>query len=370
MGRPKGSKNKGFFFRKGRGWYARYQGKAEPLTSDGIHLRDPRRKLADLNIAYHAWLAQKKDQAPKSSGPTVDEICALYLDDAKANGAKRTYDMRRGTLFDFCSGYPAGQRNKAKRSGRLHPGFGTLLAADVTRKNVNQWLNSHKWVKCKRIKLQCLKRVFNFAVNLGELTENPIKGVKVAPGESRVTYLTPPQEAALKKHGKPDLAEAITVLIRTGARPGCEFSVLEARHVRDYGDKMEWVFPAKESKTRRIRTIRISDPEVIAIVRKKMKNKGPIFRKWDGKPWLRENLSSRFRCAIKALRQQGVNFDADMCLYALRHTYAKRILQGFWTGKQTNIETLALLMGNTPEVCRQHYLQWTESYQEPLWAAS
>jgi hypothetical protein len=54
-------------------------------------------------------------------------------------------------------------------------------------------------------------------------------------------------------------------------------------------------------------------------------------------------------------------------MYSCRHTYAKRTLQGYWTGKMTNIETLARLMGNKPQTCHEHYLQWTDSYEEPLW---
>ena len=56
-------------------------------------------------------------------------------------------------------------------------------------------------------------------------------------------------------------------------------------------------------------------------------------------------------------------------MYATRHTYAKRTLQGYWTGKATNIETLARLMGNSPQVCREHYLQWSEIDNDPLWEA-
>jgi hypothetical protein len=64
-----------------------------------------------------------------------------------------------------------------------------------------------------------------------------------------------------------------------------------------------------------------------------------------------------------------MRFDEDCCMYSCRHTYAKRTLQGYWSGKATNIETLAQLMGNSAQVCCEHYLQWCESYTEPLWEA-
>jgi hypothetical protein len=63
-------------------------------------------------------------------------------------------------------------------------------------------------------------------------------------------------------------------------------------------------------------------------------------------------------------------FDRDCVLYSTRHTYAKRILQGYWSGKPTNIETLARLMGNSPAICRAHYLQWDETSTEFLWQSA
>ena len=41
-------------------------------------------------------------------------------------------------------------------------------------------------------------------------------------------------------------------------------------------------------------------------------------------------------------------------MYTCRHTFAKRILSGYWTGQPATIETLAGLMGNTPSVCWKH----------------
>ena len=87
----------------------------------------------------------------------------------------------------------------------------------------------------------------------------------------------------------------------------------------------------------------------------------------NGKPWQANNFRRRFVELRHRLEAKGMEFDADCCMYSCRHTYAKRTLQGYWTGKPTNIETLAKLMGNTPQVCREHYLQWCESYNEVLW---
>jgi integrase len=189
--------------------------------------------------------------------------------------------------------------------------------------------------------------------------------------KARVTYITPEQETALLEVASPAFAIALKVCIRTGARPGCEFAALTSKHVRFDADKgrMEWVFSPEESKTKKLRSIRVTDPEIIQLVNDGIArwSHGPIFRNASGTAWTRENLALNFR---RAKQRSGVPFDSDACMYSTRHTYAKRTLQGFWTGKSTNIETLARLMGNSPQVCRDHYLQWTETYNEPLWESA
>lgn len=82
----------------------------------------------------------------------------------------------------------------------------------------------------------------------------------------RVTDLSTDQEVALCQHAYPQLATAIRVCIRTGARPGCEFAAPTKRHVRIYGDRMEWTFSKDESKTKKLRVLRIRDPEIIRLV--------------------------------------------------------------------------------------------------------
>lgn len=57
--------------------------------------------------------------------------------------------------------------------------------------------------------------------------------------------------------------------------------------------------------------------------------------------------------------------------YTCRHTFAHRMLSGYWTGGVgCSIETLAELIGDTPKVAFDHYgKEWGQHYQDPLWAA-
>jgi hypothetical protein len=364
---------------------------------DGTRIRDRETEESIVREAYSRWLVAKQAgeetatrAAEGNDQVTIEQVCLAYLANAKMTGSPKTYIDRADTLFDFCYGLPPRFRREdgsiADRltlalrnemaAARIHDGYGRLPVSRLIPLHLDQWLNRHEtWKGGRRTRVQAVKRALNYAVDAKLIPANPVKGYKVEPPPGRITYITPKQEAALVKHGRRALRIAIRVCIRTGARFGCEFCKLSHEHVKDHGDRMEWVFPPRQSKTgrqkRRPRIIRITDSEIIRITREEMKRHrtGPIFRQGDGAPWTWKNLSQRFRFLKYKLEKQGMRFDEDCCMYSCRHTYAKRTLQGYWSGKATNIETLAQLMGNSAQVCCEHYLQWCESYTEPLWEA-
>jgi integrase len=373
MGRRKGSRNKGYYYIQNRGWAADIDGRRVFLEyENGDRMRDKNTPQVELKAAYHRQFGSE----PESDAPTVMQVCTEYLNKVKDEDAEATYKSRAATLFDFCFGLPARFRTNGKKpkpSDRIHNGYGSLPADKLTKLHIKRWLQAHpSWNGARRTKIQAVKRALNYAVECQLLESNPIKGYSTPKQNARVTYITPEQEKALCDAAKPELAMAIKVCIRTGARPGCEFAILTAKHVADHGEKMEWTFRPDESKTGTLRIIYITDPEIIKIVRQQIKRfpTGPIFRNGSDAAWTHGNLGERFRVVRNRLKKQGIDFDDDCVMYSCRHTYAKRILQGFWSGKTTNIETLAKLMGNTPEVCRDHYLQWCEHYSEPLWASA
>ncbi|MHC2066852.1 hypothetical protein ACYFX5_05245 [Bremerella sp. T1] len=96
---------------------------------------------------------------------------------------------------------------------------------------------------------------------------------------------------------------------------------------------------------------------------------GHLFRITRGNPWTMEGLRCAFDQVRTKLRKKGIELDGDACVYSCRHTYAKRSLDGYWTKKLISVETLSKLMGNSVEICRQHYLAWDQRYTEQLWAA-
>jgi hypothetical protein len=90
----------------------------------------------------------------------------------------------------------------------------------------------------------------------------------------------------------------------------------------------------------------------------------PLVRTKHGKQWKRCNGVQQF-CVLK----RKLKLPDDRVTYTCRHTFAKRTLSGYYTGQPVSIEVLAGLMGNTPKVCWDHYAQWADDYNDPLWAA-
>ncbi|HTU27486.1 MAG TPA: hypothetical protein VMF30_18900 [Pirellulales bacterium] len=386
-GRQKGSRNRGYFFRPNRGWFSKDKGgKFVPLLDESgerIRQRDTPETVLRDSFA-RLILAKPAPVEPVEPCATVLEVCRAYLAKAREeNGENKTFKDRLESLFDFCFGLPARFRNKhgepsgkQTRADYTHPGFGDWPVCQLKKIDIDRWLQAHEGWKSsstKRTHLKAIIKAINYGAGAGLVPRNPIKGYSVPKMMARVVYITPEQEAALREAASPALALAIRVLIRTGMRPGIEFAALAARHVKDHGDRMELVFPAAETKTkRRARVIFVTDSEIIAIIRRQIRlhPSGPIFTTSRGTPWIVDNLSKRFRDVRNKLARAGMAFDKDCVLYATRHTFAKRILEGYWSGKPTNIETLARLMGNSPAICRAHYLQWDATSTEFLWQSA
>jgi integrase len=397
LGRKRRGHNRGYFYRSGRGWYANDGNRMVPLLfPDGTRISDKETPLDNVKSAYECWKAARqaaeKARCRKvgTGMVTIEYICRAYLAEASVNGAKETFLGRADTLFDLCYGLPSRfrakdgkpkpmteERKEEMRATRIHLGYGKMDANDFIPLHIDEWLRLHKtWQGSKRTKIQAVKKAFSYAKSRGLIPENRIGKYPVPRARSRATYITPEQEAALIEAANESMAMAIKVCIRTGARYFSEYAHLTRKHVKDLGDRMEWVFQPHESKNGKLRVFRITDREIIAITRAQIKKwpEGPLFRSMVGKPWQANNFRRRFRELVKrvekkmAIQKAKIEFDPDLCMYSTRHTYAKRMLQGYWTGKPVPIEILAQLMGNSVQVCRDHYLKWTESMNEALWA--
>ncbi len=384
-GRKSGGREKGYWYRKNRGWCVTVGSQPRPLLGDdGTQLKNENESDEVLKKAYAKFILNlEQEEERKASGDKalILSVVDYYLTYAKEENRKSTYDKRGEFLFDFAYGLPArfwdyGDPNrkppKPTPADYIHSGYGKRTVGSIVPQDVLDWLKVHKgWGKgSHRMGIQALKRAFNYCTEMKVISANPIKGYKTGRANTKIVFFTDEQEAALIKYSSPALGLLIKICIRTGARYFREFCQLTANHVEQTDKGMVWRFSPKESKNKKVRTIYVPK-EIAEIVEEQIKlyPSGPLFRNTKGRPWTYDGVRRVFLRLLDRCRKNGIQFDKDISLYAVRHTFAKKTLGGYWTGKPATIEQLAGLMGNTRQVCWEHYGQWSPNYTDPLWDA-
>lgn len=377
-GRKPGVKNRGYWYRSGRGWYT--TDKRPLLNASGEHLKDRNAPKGELETAYARWLLGQ--QAVASSGMSVLEGCQLFL---KETEGEESHAYRANYLFDFCSGYPAcfrdkgdgKSRRKPTSSDRIHKGYASRSIVELIPYDIDQWLNAHpSWGNAggRRSAIQAVKRCFNYLQQKGLIPSHCLTKYQSGQSNARLTYLTPEQEELAYKHANRRFRIAIKICIRTGARPGIEFGSLEARHVEETPRGMIWRFPPDEAKGRKKERVIMVPKDIAEIVRRQMEvhPTGKLFRNTEGDAWCNQSLEKSFRRLrekLKALKAAGkIACDlGNATMYSTRHTFAKRTLGGYWSKKPCTLEQLAARMGNSREICWRHYAKWCEAYSDPIW---
>lgn len=230
MGRAKGRKNKGFFFRTGRGWYTKPAGakSAIPIRdANGNHIKS-RDHEKEAELAYRAMTGQASHDAT-GSDDVLAVVCVKYLIHSKKNDQPETYRLRKRFLFDLCTGFPARYTNADPpfpESDRIHKGYGQVSVGKFTKAMLDEWIEAHTRWSTNKNPVQAIKRALNWAVDRGHISNNPIKGYETDPSRTRSTYWTEGQEKLIYEHACPELALAVRVMIATGARPFIEFAAI------------------------------------------------------------------------------------------------------------------------------------------------
>jgi integrase len=357
------------------------------LDATGRHLKDTDTPISVLEEAYALRvLARKAEASPaankKPDDPntkTLEEVITAYLDHSKATDRPSTYERRADFLFDFCYGFSGKFRSRDGKAARkpspgdrIHDGYGTLTVAELLPFHAQQWADLHAgWADTggRRFALQALKRALNWVNEVGIISIKPLYRLKVSRGRSRISYFTPEVEQAMYANSRSAFRLALTVCIRTGARYGSEFAKLQARHVHETEFGQVWRFPPEETKNKKQREILVA-PDIAVIVRRQIKEHGQgfVFRNSRGTPWTGRELRCCFIRLKNRLKKKAILMGKDDVMYTTRHTYAKRMLAGYW-GEKVTLLDLADLMGDSRDTIIAHYTQWESDHQaKRLWA--
>ena len=299
---------------------------------------------------------------PASSGWTVARVCDVYLADLHLS-ANPEWAVQVGKWLNDLCGY-----------------CGALKKIEFKKKHLRTWLKRHStWNhNTQRNVIGSVIASFNYCCKYDDLDVNPVAGYEKPSATPRVTSFTPEEEKSMYETADDAQALFIKACILTGARPYSELAKVTADHVVETEQGMYYLLKARTAdgrqghksgkKTGKDRRIMLCE-EMETITRHLMlgapKGSGiELFRTTRGRAWKRCNGVVRF---LELKKKLGL--PKDRCMYACRHTFAKRTLSGYYTGKPVPIEVLAGLMGNTPKVCWDHYAAWADQYNNPLWEA-
>jgi integrase len=334
------------------------------FDEDGKAIRGKQnRATADLALARVKAAGQWRPTAePAREGEwLVAQVCSKYIEYCRRGSAN-------GTISKGHSDTALRYLNELCRY------CGALPVSQLRKGHVKYWIESHQgWaLATQRNAIATILAAFNHAQATHDVP-NPLRGLKKPPPQPRLHSLSEVDEVAMLGATDDCFRNFLFAAIRTGLRPFCELARLTADHVEETARGMMWrVYSTKTKKTRKI-PIR---PEIAQLTRRLLRAapKGPgipLFGNAQGRAWKPVTGRARFRKIKKKLGWDRDRVKRRYCCYSCRHTFAHRMLSGYWNGGAgCSIETLAELIGDTPKVAFDHYgREWGQHYQGPLWAA-
>ena len=363
--RPRGS---AWHWKQTDCWYYTPPGskKRVPLVDeDGQRIRGKdNRQAAELALARVKVAGRwRPTPEPAAEGEwLVGKVCSEYVGYCERG-------VRSGTLSE-------GYRDDVVRYlNSLCDYCGALPSGQLRRGHVQHWVESHATWRSPATRRNAITIVLAALNHAREAHGVPhaLKGLRKPPLRPRLHSFSEEDEGALYAATDGPFRDFLFAAIHTGLRPFCELARLTAEDVEDTPRGMMWrVYSSKTEKTRKI-PVR---SEVAELTRRLMETAPPgsavpLFRNTQGNPWKKVTAVGRFLRIKEKLGWDRDPVRSGYSCYTCRHTFAHRMLSGFWNGGAgCSIEVLAELMGNTPKVAFDHYgREWGQHYQEPLWAA-
>lgn len=292
----------------------------------------------------------------------VAKVCSGYLKDCEKRAStgeisiEYEKEIRRfvNDLCQFCGALP------------LH---------DLRKAHIVHWVETHsswKSTATRRFAMEAVLAAFSHAQRQFGIG-NPLVGLKKPPQRPRLHSFSLDDEQALYDASDEPFGNFLYAAIHTGLRPFSELARITRHDVLEEDRGMMWRVYASKTKKTRIIPVRQEVAELTRhLLATASKTSGAvIFQNPQGNVWKKVTGGSRFRKLRQKLGWAEDSRRKQYSCYSCRHTFAHRMLAGFWTdGNGCSIEVLAELMGDTPKVAFDHYgKEWGQHFQDPLWAA-
>lgn len=224
-------------------------------------------------------------------------------------------------------------------------------------------------VRANRV-VEALRGAFNLAIRWHWRQDNPTKGVQRNPEEKRNRYLGKPEltalACALNDHAAPITANAIRLLMLTGARRG---EVLNATWDMFDLNNGIWTKPSAHTKQRRIHRVPLSSPALVLLKAMRMDAKSQfVFCGPEGKPlvdikrtWvsvckkagLVERVQKRARSGKPIIDDTGAPVmieQPNVRIHDLRHSFASILVSA-----GASLPLIGQLLGHTQVQTTQRY---------------
>ncbi len=271
----------------------------------GTDENEARRRFHEHMVTYHAHRPTGQSEGDSLS---LFSLMARFLQWTQTNLSESTYGTYRCHLRTFIE----------EHGGRP--------AADIGPQDVEQHKAAIKNRGCKprtiNIFVQCIKRLYNWAVEQGLLVDNPIKNVKRvprAPLQDRSVAAAPVDLFLQYAHQGEPLGDICEVLFLTGMRVG-ELLKLGWDDI-DWDQKVARIYDHKTAGRgeQRPRTIPLND-RVLEILRAQQKVADTVFTNTAGKPFTRSAL----KCRKDRLERKHADMP-HITFHQCRHTFATRL---------------------------------------------
>jgi integrase len=280
-------------------------------------------------------LSLKRQQ---SSEPTFNELTKQYLDEYAAKD-KRPTSIRN---------------DRQMINGLLIPRWSSIQIKAITKRDVDALHRSMKATPYRANRLlSLLSKMFNLAVEWGYRDDNPARGVEKYHEDRRERWLNKEElsrlDEALTKYSDQSAANAIRLLVLTGAREG---EVLKADWTQFDLKRGTWTKPSHHTKQRKIEHVPLGELALNLLRKIKPKASGPLFPGADvGKarvtirrPWVQVCKAAGLSDAIemKGKRRKIIRYKPTVRIHDLRHTYASQLVSN-----GVSLQVIGRLLGHT-----------------------
>ena len=199
--------------------------------------------------------------------------------------------------------------------------LGALRLNDLTKARIDAYQNDRlaDGVKGSTVnrEVACLRKLLSRAVDVGELRDNPLRGVTMLPEPpARQPSLDHEQEAALLKAASPDwLRVMIRIALATGARKG----EILGLHWKDL-DFEGGAAIIRDSKSGQSRRVPVHPSVLTELYNRRQHPEAPVVLNDDGEP---PTPNAAVQAWIRVRNKVGLG---DMRFHDLRHVAGSRLL--------------------------------------------